>query len=73
MVQREIKVNLLYHAGFVLGPREEADALEAMAITPVRDPERFRLTLRAVLPRSLKQQKLFDYLQQGSSLRQLQI
>lgn len=50
----------LREKGFVLGPREEADALAAMAITPVRDPERFRLTLRAVLPRSLKQQKLFD-------------
>jgi len=50
----------LREKGFTLGPREEADALDAMAVTPVKDPERFRLTLRAVLPRSLKQQELFD-------------
>lgn len=50
----------LREKGFVLGPREEADALAAMAVTPVKDPDRFRLTLRAVLPRSLKQQELFD-------------
>lgn len=50
----------LREKGFVLGPREEADALEALAVTPVKDPDRFRLTLRAVLPRSLKQQELFD-------------
>ncbi|MEM8892002.1 MAG: hypothetical protein AAGD28_28745 [Bacteroidota bacterium] len=37
----------LREKGFVLGPREEADALEALAVTPVKDPDRFRLTLES--------------------------
>ena len=48
--------------GFSLGPAEEADALKALTVVPFADPETFRLTLRAVLPRSLALQEKFDEL-----------
>lgn len=49
--------------GFILGPAEEADALRALEVmAPFRDPESFRLTLRAVLTRSRGQRLVFDEL-----------
>lgn len=49
--------------GFPLGPAEQADALLALeALSPFRDPETFRLALRAAMARSLAQQRAFDEL-----------
>jgi len=49
--------------GFVVGPAEEADALQALEVlAPFSDSESFRLTLRAALTRSLSQQIAFDEL-----------
>ena len=53
----------LRRKGFTLGPAEEADALRALEIlAPFEDPNAFRLTLRAVLSRSLSQRLAFDEL-----------
>jgi len=49
--------------GFVLGPNEEADALRALEILePYNNQEEFKLALRTVLCRSLKDQLMFDEL-----------
>ncbi|MEL6926047.1 MAG: VWA domain-containing protein [Bacteroidota bacterium] len=49
--------------GFVLGPNEEADALRALEILePYRDQGQFKLALRSVLCRSLKDLLLFEEL-----------
>lgn len=50
--------------GFTLGPAEETDALNALSILPLQSPENFRWVLRAILPKSLPQQKKFDQLYQ---------
>lgn len=46
--------------GFALGPADEALALEAMTLMPFDDPEMLRITLKAVLPRSLAEREQFD-------------
>ena len=48
--------------GFAMGPAEQSDALQALATLPFTDRKIFRLTLRAMLTKSLPEQQLFDKL-----------
>ena len=50
----------LREQGLRIGPTEEADALKALSTFNFQNPEKFRLVLRSILPKSLKQQALFD-------------
>ena len=50
--------------GFQAGPAEQADALSALEILSLSDPDIFRLTLKAVLVKNLKQWHIFDALYQ---------
>lgn len=51
---------LLRGNGLPIGPAEEADALRALGIIRIGDPDEFRLALRTILARSRKEQDFFD-------------
>lgn len=52
----------LRNNGISIGPLEQADALQAMTLLPVTQPEELQLSLRAILTKSRKDQQQFDKL-----------
>jgi uncharacterized protein with von Willebrand factor type A (vWA) domain len=52
----------LRQKGLPVGVTEETEALQALTVLPFTDRDSFRLTLRAIIPRSYPHQKLFDEL-----------
>jgi uncharacterized protein with von Willebrand factor type A (vWA) domain len=51
---------MLRQNGLPIGPAEEADALQALSLIRIGDPEEFRLALRTILASSRKEQDFFD-------------